>query len=32
MLMRYDIVHNKEYFLKPIGTLVGIKDYWKERI
>jgi len=26
MLMRYDIVNNKKYFLKPIGTLVGIKD------
>ena len=26
MLMRYDIVNNKKYLLKPIGTLVGIKD------
>jgi hypothetical protein len=26
MLMRYDMVNHKQYFLKPIGTLVGIKD------
>ncbi len=26
MLIRYDIAKDKKYFLKPIGTLVGIKD------
>ncbi len=24
VLVRYDITHNKKYFLKPIGTLVGV--------
>ena len=26
MLMRYDVVNHKQYFLKPIGILVGIED------
>jgi len=26
MLIRYDIAKDKKYFLKPIGTLVGIKE------
>ncbi len=26
MLIRFDIVNNKKYFLTPVGTLVGIKD------